>query len=107
MNRPVGYLGVLYILGPIITSLLATALIVRSRSRFGWLLAAGYLIASGRPATSTRPPTDSSSPIRVPLGGAGRSSTSRGSRGGCRWRKATWWFLPPFPRVMRMRTLVT
>lgn len=40
------YLGVLYILGPIITSLLAAALIVGSRSRIGWLLAGAIAAAT-------------------------------------------------------------
>lgn len=40
------YLGVLYILGPIITSLLAAALIVGSRSRIGWLLAGALAAAT-------------------------------------------------------------
>lgn len=40
------YLGVLYILGPIITSLLAAALIVGSRRRIGWWLAIAIALAT-------------------------------------------------------------
>lgn len=40
------YLGVLYILGPIITSLLAAALIVGSRGRIGWLLGGAIAAAT-------------------------------------------------------------
>lgn len=40
------YLGVLYILGPILTSLLTAALIVGSRSRVGWLLAGALAAAT-------------------------------------------------------------